>query len=300
MRPSKHLFERVQRYANGSAPFLGIPVFSVADGKYVTAVFRRDHLQTALSAPISKVSYDESNHALVLNGTTRACYRLRDLGHGNTGWQIREALTDWARRKRKSQNTRKTNPETRRVVKLQEAVRKLERQRNKIYANRPHSPMQLTVYDRQPASQRDREQESKWREQKSIRRKLGQLVRRERKTWAQFYQDVAELIGRNVGETERHDRVCNRKNGPDRVQYLTYLCKHVWMAEKPYERTRLWEPFKVYEWAGEDNGLNRFQQHRRAQLQYLAAMRERTAVQSQIDAHLAEIAEIQRGLSNGH
>lgn len=101
--------ERIERYANAQTPLVGIPYFSVADGRYRTAVFRRQHLEAALSAPVERAKYDEATHHLVLNGG-RSTYRLRDLAqpvqdNGGVGyyqhWQLRDELSKWAATKRK-------------------------------------------------------------------------------------------------------------------------------------------------------------------------------------------------------
>jgi hypothetical protein len=289
--------DTIRRYALGSSPIIGLPVFSVAEGKHITAIFKREHFIAALSAPIVRAHYDEKEHLLVLNGGPRTCYKLRNLSQvqGFAPWQVREQLSRWAAGRKKSVKTRGLDPNQKRVIKLRAQIAKLERAKDKIHAQSPHSPMKLPEWDRTPASASARGQELRWRAEKPMRRKLGRLVRQERKTWADFYRQVEEIIGPSVDSSERHDRVCNRKDGPDRLDYLKYIYRHIWMARKPYERESVWNPFKVYEWAGEDHGLNRFQQHRRAQVEYLATMRERAALDSLIEGHREQIQNLTSG-----
>lgn len=286
--------DTIRKYASGTSPIIGIPIFRLSEGKHIRAVFRRDHLRAALSAPVTEARYDEKQNVLVLNGSAKAEYRLRDLRcHAEfPGWKLREQLSKWAAGKRKSVHTRGLAPNAKRVIKLQAQIAKLERAKEKIRAHRPHPPLILSEWPRQPASARDREQESRWRDEKPVRRKLGRLVRQPRKTWADFYRQVGEIIGRSVSDCDKHDRVCNRRGGPDRLDYLQYIYKHISMAPKPYERSSTWNPYRVYEYAGDNNGLNYFQQHRHAQVEYLAAMRERASFDSQIQGLRKLIAEL--------
>lgn len=286
----------VAKYASGRAPYLGVPVFDMSIGRTVTAVFRKEHLQVAVSAAVkygARVTYDASDHTLNFNSVPGCCYKLRDLknaaGSPFNPWHFKEANEAWARGRRKSAVTRAMSPDDRRKVKLQEEIGRLARKRDKIYASAPLHPL-LSLHPRGPACDYSRKQAMRWRAEKPLRRKLGQLVRRERKTWAAFYADVAAIIGHEVSDTYRHDRVCNRKGGPDRIDYLKYLYRYVGMATMPYEQEHKWNPYRLG--FGPEHDQNEFQRHRQAQMEYLVAMGERAAIQSQIDAHRQEIAEL--------
>lgn len=287
----------VAKYASGKAPFLGVPVFDMSIGRTVTAVFRKEHLQVAVEAAVrhgARVTYDASDHTLNFNSVPGCCYRLRDLknavGTPFHPWQFKEANEAWARGRRKSAVTRAMSPDVRRKVKLQEEIGKLARKRDKIYASAPLHPL-LSLHPREPACEYSRKETARWRAEKPMRRKLGQLVRRERKTWAAFYADVAAIIGHGVGDTYRHDRVCSRRDGPERTTYLKYLYRYVGMATMPYDQEHKWNPYKLLGY-GSEHDQNEFQRHREAQMEYLAAMGQRAAIQSQIDAHKLEIAEL--------
>lgn len=293
----------VQRYASGKAPFLGIPVFDISLGKTVTAVFRREHLQAAVEAATirgARITYDCVFHTLNFNSVKGCCYRLRDLknAEGSTfkPWDIKDAQAAWASARRKTAIARTLSPSTRKVARLQLEIGKLGRQRDKIRAERPQNPLIPLAYYLQPASENDREQARRWRAEKPMRQRLGQLVRRERKTWAQFYRDVEAIIGRPVYSSRRHDVVTKRKRrgrsaGPSIVIYLTHLYKYVGMATMPWEQSYKWDPYKLEEYGGE-RGRDMFARHRSAQIAYLTAMNERVAVQWQIDQHLQTIAEL--------
>jgi len=279
--------ETVRKYASGKAPFLGIPVFSLTVGRYVTAVFRSEHLQAAASAPVTKAYYDEKEHVLVLNGTNHAEYRLKDLKNtpGTYFLGIREQILTWAERQKNRLHRQVHTPAERRIVKLETEVRKLTRELGRIYCHAPVGPMM--PYKREIASAGWRENELRWREEKPLRRKVGWLAHSPRKTWKQFYDDVAAIIGRQIDTSYRHDRVCHRKNGPGIVDYLHQLPEHIKMARKGYSRGNPWDP-----WDDSYSEGNEFQRHRKAQMEYLTARRERETLQNIIDEHLAEIAEL--------
>lgn len=284
--------EMLRRYANGKAPFLGVPVFSLALGRYITAIFRREHLQAAASAPVTKVHYDEREHVLVLNGTKRAEYRLRDLKNSEgTAWlpgQMRKEIEAWAQSQRSGLNRKVNTSHERRIAQLTVMVNRLEREKKKLYVHAPVGPMKSL--EREIASDGWRENELRWHHEKALRRKVSAIAHSPRKTWKKFYAEIELLIGRHIDSSERHDRVCGRKNGPGVIDYLHELPKHIRMARKGYLRGDSWEPFKE-RW-GEKAELNDFQSHRIAQVEYLEARRNYEALQALIDQHLAEIAEL--------
>lgn len=287
----------VAKYASGKAPYLGVPVFDMSIGRNVTAVFRRQHLQVAVEAAVrhsARVTYDASDHTLNFNSVPGCCYKLRDLknatGSSFRPWHFKEANKAWARGRRKSAVMRAMPADEKRSVRLQEEIGKLARKRDKIYASAPLHPL-LSLHPRGPACEYSREQAAQWHAEKPTRRRLGQLVRRERKTWAIFYADVAAIIGREVSEGQRHNRVCTRCNGPEHITYLKYLYRYVGLATMPYDQEYKWNPYKPCGY-GPEHDQNEFQRHRHAQMEYLAAMGQRAVIQSQIDAHKAEIAEL--------
>jgi len=281
--------EMVRRYARGKAPFLGIPVFSLEAGKHITAVFRREHLQAACGCPsVSKASYDDSTHTLVLNGG-KSFWKLRNVLANQviSRMWIADANIKWAQGQRGRAAKRDATPEQRRIMKLELEIGKLERKRDNIYLSLPVSPMKLSGFR---YSQSHVPCESKWRAEKPMRRKLGWLAHRERKTWKQFYRDAEAILDRTIDSSHKHDRVCGRKHGPTVTEYLHQFPKHVGMAHKGYTRGESWEPFKEYGY-GEDHELNQFQKHRKALVRYLERKRERDELQGQIDAYRIEIAE---------
>lgn len=288
----------VRRYASGKAPFLGVPVFSLTEGRYVTALFRRQHLHAAASCPhITKVTYDEQDHVLVLNGSPRACYRLKDLKYaevnGNRvawGFQLRSEQEQWAQGRRKSKVTRSATPEARRIVKLQEEIGKLERRLAKIHPRLPIHPLLPGPYG---WSKGDPDAELQWRASKQMRRELGWLAHRPRTTWKQFYADVAAIIGHTLDSSVRHDKVCNRKHGPSIVGYLTHLPQYIHLAHKPYRSD--FDSFRKG-WGGEAD-LDRFQQHRVAQGEYLQERSECEAIRSQMEAHRMDIEQMRPAVS---
>lgn len=292
--------ETIRRYAQGKSPLVGVPIFSVADGKYRTAVFWRSHLQAFAGNPhLVRASYDEETATLVLSGGKHASYRLYDLRAGSDpnskrvtlqAWQIRDELTKWANGRRKSAISRALPENERKAVKLRLEVGKLERARDKIRLYVPFSPL-LSQYPREIESESARKSELCWREEKPVRRALGQLVRRERKTWEQFYDEVERIVGRTIDASRRHDRVCGRKRGPSKLDYLKYIYTYVGMSERPFRSD--WNPYKKWVCGGAgDAELNSFERHRRAQQEYLAARSERAAIQDAINNLNAEIAEL--------
>lgn len=300
-RSDKVTLAIVRRYASGKAPYLGVPVFDMAAGRTVTAVFHRPHLQVATEAAVhygATVTYDCEAHTLNFNSVKGCCYRLIDLKQSGKlqPCQVKAELESWARGRRKSAISRTLPREQRQAERLRLEIGKLRRKQDKIYASRPHHPLIPTSYDLQPASEYERQSVLEWIRQKPVRRRLGQLVRRERKTWAQFYRDVEAIIGRHVDSSQRHDVVTRRKRhgralGPSIVEYLRHLYRYVGMAQK-ISTLEAWSPYKNLGW-GDEHDQNEFQRHRNAQRNYLAAMAEKAALQSEIDAHKVTIAELE-------
>jgi hypothetical protein len=287
----------VTRYARGKAPFIGIPYLSVAEGKYQTAVFHRQHLSAFLTCPqLTTAKYDEREHLLVLSGSKgrlRAEYRLKDLRafDGGRVWQVRSAHETWARGQRTSAVKRNLSPEARKVIKLEFEIGKLERKREREFFNLsvPRSPMLPRLYG--PASDSHRKQERRWHDEKPVRQRLGWLAHRTRKTWAEFYCDAEAILGRPIDSLRRHDRVCGRKCGPDRLDYLKHFAKYLGMADKPY-RSNQWDPLEREKY-GEHFGKTQVEVHRHAQIEYLDKLHRRAALDDEIANIRSMIADLQ-------
>jgi hypothetical protein len=157
-------------------------------------------------------------------------------------------------------------------------ARDVERKRDKLRAHAPRSPLAPRMY-----SNNDywREAEAKWRSEKSMRRVLGHLAHRERKTWAAFYEQVGAMLGRFIEMGYRHPLVCKRRGGPSVVEYLDRLPQYIGMARKPYRSdARILKP-------------DDFQRHREAQMEYLTTLSEIRAISDAIEAHKVHIAELE-------
>lgn len=268
----------VRRYATGKAPYLAIPVWSLERNRYIPATFDRRILQAAVSCPhVTMAHYDETTHRLVLNGTTRASYRLINLSTTTPQYMISESNRRWAQSQRKRTVTMATTPELRKAAKWREEIGKLERKRDKLRAHAPRSPLVL----RPTSNDYWREAEAKWRSEKPMRRVLGHLAHRERKTWREFYETVGKMLGHDIDSGYKHDRVCNRTHGPSVVEYLDRLPQYIGMARKPYRSdTYILKP-------------DDFQQHREAQMEYLATMYEIRAINDAIAAHVVQIEQLE-------
>lgn len=276
----------VRKYAEGKAPFLGVPVFSLTVGRYVTAVFSRRILQAAASCPhITKVSFDEEEECLVLNGSPRACYRLKALRE--PAYFVKDANEAWARTRRKTNITRGLPVNERKAAKLEAEAGVLTRKLAKIRDTRPVHPLILCDWHRTPATDSERIREQNWHDDKGKRRRLGWLAHRARSTWKQFYADVEAITGYPVSDSCRHDRVCKRKDGPHIVDYLKHLNEHVMgMTRKPWRSD--WKTEGQREREG-------FERHREWRMEYLAAMAERRALEDQIGLLREEVESLRGG-----
>jgi len=287
-----------ERYAQGSSPFIGIPVVGIG-----TIVFKRGHLRAALEGQPTCIIYNQDTKTLTIR-SQRSEWRLNDLlGQGKVQrWQIRAELTSWARGKRSGARKRKETASLGKqgvyVRKLREAIAKITRQRDKIYLCIPASPV---VYKRGADARDYRRNEAKhWADEKSIRKALAKiagykLLHGEPKTWAEFYREVGEASGRDVSESQTYARVHARKryrhglsDYPDREDYLKHLPRYLMMTEKPWDS----RPYDLYKKDNYGEQLNSLERHAKARLEYCAALRERMALDSQITAHLAEIESI--------
>ena len=285
----------IVKYAQGSAPFAGIPLAGVG-----TIVFLRRHLWAALNIQPIRIIYNHDTKIVTFRNH-RAEWRLNDLlGQGKVQqWQIRDQLRSWANGKRSAARKRKETAALGKegvyVRRLREAIAKLTRQHDKIYLHRPENPLSPTRW--REAQDCGRNQTIAWVEEKTIRKMLAKLtgqklIHGEPKTWADFYRGVEQIIGKPVSESQTYARVHARKryrhglpNYPHREDYLKNLPRYLVMSEKPWD----WRPYDLYQKDEYGEQLNVLQRHARSRLEYCAALRERKAIESQIEAHLAEI-----------
>ena len=285
-----------ERYARGTSPFVGVPVDGVG-----TIVFLRRHLQAALETHPNRIIYNQDTKTVTFKNH-RSVWRLNDLlGQQKfQPWQIRQQLESWARAKQSSVRKRKETvalgQEGRYVRRLREAVAKLKKQRDKIYAHRPSSPINPTRY--KESGDYTRKQCALWIAQKPIRKALAKLagqklVHGEPKTWADFYKEVERITGSAVAYTFARVHARKRfRHGlpeyPSRETYLKHLPQYLVLSEKPYE----WRPFDLFRKEEYGEQLNALERHAAARLEYCAALRERKSIDSQIENHLAEIASV--------
>lgn len=284
----------IAKYARGTAPFAGIPIAGVG-----TIVFLRRHLQAALEIQPNRIIYNADTKVITFRNH-RAEWKLNDLlGQGKLQrWQIRDQLTAWAHGKRSGARKRKATKALGKegvyVRRLREAVAKLTKQRDNIYLHRPVHPLLPREYTR---GDYGRDQMRAWVEEKVVRKAIAKVVGQklmhgEPKTWADFYRELEKVSGRHVSESQTYARVHARKryrhglsDYPDREDYLKNLPRYLVMAEKPWDR-RPWDPFKKDTY-GEQ--LNAVESHAKARREYVAFLRERQAIESQIEAHQTEI-----------
>ncbi len=285
----------VVKYAQGTAPFAGIPIAGVG-----TIVLLRRHLRAALEIQPVRIIYNQDTKTITFRNH-RAEWRLNDLlGQGKIQqWQIREELNSWAKGKRSAQKKRAETAalgkEGLYVRRLREAIAKLERQRNKIHLHKPENPLNPKRW--KEVGEYNRNQASAWVEQKPIRKALAKvaghkLLHGEPKTWADFYREVENVSGRHVDESQTYTRTHARRryrhglpDYPDREDYLKNLPRYLVMAERPYD----WRAYDLYKKEEHGEELNALQRHALARLEYCAAVRERKAIESHIEAYLAEI-----------
>jgi hypothetical protein len=288
----------ITRYAIGSAPFVGIPILGVG-----VLVFRRDHLKAAISTGPTRIVYNSDTKTLTFR-SRRSEWKLNDLlGQQKfSRYEIQEQLNAWARSRRSGALKRKATAALGKagvyVRRLREAIAKLERQRVKIYLQQPRHPL---MHERMAeAGDYSRNAAKRWADEKTIRKSLAKvagqkLLHGEPKTWADFYRAVETVTGRPVSESATFARVRARKrlrhglpDHPDREDYLKYLPRYLFLSEKPWDH-QAYDPYKKDTY-GEQ--LNTMERHAKARMEYCAALRERKALDSQIDAHRVEIVSV--------
>lgn len=284
-----------ERYAQGTSPFVGVPVLGVG-----TIVFKRDHLKAALQADPNRIIYNSDTKTVTFRNH-RSVWRLNDLlGQQKFNpWQIRQQLTAWANSRRSAIRKRKETAALGKqgvyVRRLCEAVAKLKRERDKIFLRQPESPLNPKPW--KETGDYTRQQLKRWVDEKPIRKSLAKLagqklVHGEPQTWAEFYREVEQITGNTVSESQKYSRVHARKryrhglpDYPDREDYLKNLPRYLVMSEKPWD-WRAYDLFKKDDYGEQQNALER---HAHARREYCAAARERKAIESQIEAHLADI-----------
>jgi hypothetical protein len=288
----------ITKYAQGSAPIAGIPIADVG-----TIVLLRRHLRAALDIQPTRIIYNLDTKTLTFRAR-RTEWRLNDLlGQGKVQqWQIREQLRSWANGKRSATRRRKETAALGKegvyIRRLRETIAKLERQLKKIVLRRPENPLNPTPW--KEAGDYGRKQAAVWVGESPIRKRLAKLaghklIHGEPKTWADFYRAVEQIAGKLVSESQQYGRVHTRKryrhglpDHPDRDDYLKNLPRYLVMSEKPWD----WRPYDLLKKEEYGEQLNALQRHARARLEYCSALRERKAIESQIDAHQAEIASV--------
>ena len=288
----------VVKYAQGSAPFAGIPIEGVG-----TIVLLRRHLRAALEIQPVRIIYNQDSKIVTFRNH-RAEWRLNDLlGQCKIQrWQIQAQLNSWANGKRSAQKKRAETAALGKegvyVRRLREAIAKLTRQRAKIYVHRPAHPLIPTHW--KEAGDYGRNQTTAWVEEKTIRKAVARLAGRklihdEPKTWADFYRAVEQITGKPVSESQTYARIHARKryrhglpNYPDREDYLKNLPRYLVLTENPWD----WLPYDPYKKDEYGEQLNSLERHSQARREYCAALRDRKALDSQITTHLAEIASV--------
>jgi hypothetical protein len=290
---------KVVKYAQGTAPFAGIPIEGVG-----TIVMLRRHLRAALEIQPNRIIYN-ADLKIVTFRNHRSEWRLNDLlGQGKIQQdQIRIQLRTWADGKRSGARKRKATKALGKegvyVRRLREAVTKLTKQRDKIYLRRPVSPLIPSEYQRE-ANDYGRTQTSAWVAEKAIRKALAKVAGHkmlygEPKTWADFYRQVEAVSGRHVSESQTYARVHARKryrhglpNYPERETYLQNLPRYLILSERPWD----WRPYDPFKKDTYGEQLNALEQHAKARREYCAVLHERMAIESQIAAHKAEIESV--------
>jgi hypothetical protein len=234
----------VAMYAKGSAPYIGVPV--VEDGTRRAAVFCRKHLQAAIAAPVVSAVYDVEAHTLTLNGGPLAKYTLRDLAADGLSWQMRNDLTKWAERKRKTATVKNLPANLKQDAKRREAIGKLERRLSKIYLYKPFNPVCAERRERWDGSAVwMRDQVAEWTLQKPHRKALGRIYGRYvadlykprgRFPWKSVNADI-EAAGMRLDSYNAWSKVRTRvaHKGMDIPEYLKSLPEFVGLVRKPWD-----------------------------------------------------------------
>jgi len=286
----------VARYANGKAPFVGIPI--VGPHYRVTAVFRRSHLQAAMEIQPTRIIYNADTHTLNLrNG--KSSYSLYDLvGQKKIQlWVSKGELARWARGRRSGAKARternSLGPELFRVRQLRETIARLRKERSRIYTTTPHNPVLARTnenrvpeeWERSECRRGERERESRWRTEKPLRQALGFVAARkmlhgEPGTWKEFYQLVEMILGRPIDSSCQYARVHARKNGPYRDEYLKQLPKYIGMTQRSWWDRRIIDV------------PSRIESYRRDRADYVVAARSQREIDGLIAEHEKTLADL--------
>src|ERR1035437_7741 len=275
------------------APFVSIPLSpSYRGDERICVVVNREHLKAAMSAHgVRRVDYDLNQGQLVVSGP-KTRYALKDVLTGNRNTLpyarrgARSVLEDWAKAQRERKVSKAMSVGDRRAAKIQRDIEVAQRKLAKIHESRPVNP--LCVDRRQNGGIYFRDSEARWAKGKGIRKALAKLtgkwIRRNSRpdSWKEFYEQVARILSiSEVFPPVKHDRVCNRKGGPEVVGYLKHLPKHIAGQSKPW---------RSLNWDDKFDGA-RMQKSR---LEYLEEMQAKRIVEDQIK-NLEELKRAAKG-----
>lgn len=228
-------------YLRGQSPIIGIPH---TPGSPPTAIYR-EHLKAALSCPhVTKAFIDPETGDLTLNGGRRATYKLFNLNRTVSRLDIRKRLVDWADAKHARLAANATSSP--KIQKLEQLIRAAKKQQQKVYGYDPNGLpsylFHLAIARSGETESYNRQGHASWHADQVVRIKLSKLAGKKlaarpshgkQLTWREFYTKVGEIIGREVSDSSKHDRVCNRRHGPTPQGYLQSLYKHVAWQSKP-------------------------------------------------------------------
>jgi hypothetical protein len=282
--------DTIRLYATqGKSPYVGIPI--VTDKSRSPAVFPRQILRAAVESPGHiKAYYDNETKTLTLNGR-RNRYRLVDQTSRLELWQIIEPIRKWAHGQQRSKAARERNklygPLAPLAKRTREQIRKLERQREKLYVHRPANPL-LKPSEEYTDRWREHTFEN-WKrfiDEKPIRKALSRLAAggrgKDGKTWAQFHQAIAAVIGRaELSRDQQYPVLRNRKDSPHWENYWKRLPKFLYLASKPWN-ANAWEfdPQRV----------------QRSRHEYCHALRNKREIDDQIEQLKDLLKQYEQGL----
>jgi len=280
----------VRLYATqGKSPYVGIPV--VTDGSRPPAVFPRQLLRAAVESPGHiKAYYDNETKTLTLNGR-RNRYRLIDQTSRLALWQIIEPIRKWAHGQQRSKAARERNklcgPLAPLAKRTREQIRKLERQRERLYVRRPANPL-LKSSDEYTDRWRDHNLENwaRFLREKPIRKALSRIANggagKSAKTWAEFDALLAKAIGHEtLSRSQQYQAIRYWRNGPTWEEYWQHLPKHLGLASKPWNsESREFDPQRV----------------QRARHEYCEALRAKREIDDQIEQLQGLLKQYEQGL----
>lgn len=255
----------VRRYAEHStSPYIGFPV---EQGRH-PAIFERAILRVALACPkVTKVRYDHEEKVLVLYGKGVE-YRLVDRGTKLQSWTLKETLMRWAMsqtKRRKSKRLTASAPK-RYQCRIIDAQNKIELLKKNLARHYVHCPSTM------PNDEYHRKEWEQFVAERPIRKALAKLAGRwinGGMRWKEYYAAIEAATGLHVNSICRHDKVCNRKGGPSRIEFVKWAYKFAFPCKK----------HPSWGWDDTDRGdklaANRY---RKARIDYLEAKRGRDAI----------------------